>query len=500
MEGSKSGSYFSYFAVAGMLLLFLMESSEFFAKKLVTDLALDSNKDPRVRLNFNITLMDLRCEYAVVDVVSVLGTEQNVSSHITKWGVDAEGVRKRYAGRNKDQKDIKMFDSSVTSTIEELYSDGEDAVSLDEETLEYALRDQQYLFVDFYASWCSHCRALAPTWETLAELMSDVAEDLVEQHDHEYSEEEYEHAKKVEMPVMIAKIDCVLHKQVCMKQGILGYPTLRLFVDGERWKGGDYRGDRTVVAFADWLQQVEDAHKTDTENSSAKNVQLAHMAAKDRLDSEDEGSDEEHEWAEKVKRHKQRLHHSWVDAEHPGCNIAGHLLLDRVPGNFHIQARSPHHDLVPHMTNVSHVVHHLSIGEPVAERLIEQEKVILPEDVKRKLKPMNGNAYVTKELHEAYHHYLKVITTNVDGLKFGKRDLRAYQILQSSQLSFYRNDIIPEAKFVFDLSPVAVSYRTTSRRWYDYFTSILAIIGGTFTVVGLLESTIHATVARKRRY
>jgi hypothetical protein len=33
MEGSKSGSYFSYFAVAGMLLLFLMESSEFFAKK-----------------------------------------------------------------------------------------------------------------------------------------------------------------------------------------------------------------------------------------------------------------------------------------------------------------------------------------------------------------------------------------------------------------------------------------------------------------------------------
>jgi len=42
----------------------------------VTDLALDSNKDPRVRLNFNITMMDLKCEYAVVDVVSVLGTDQ----------------------------------------------------------------------------------------------------------------------------------------------------------------------------------------------------------------------------------------------------------------------------------------------------------------------------------------------------------------------------------------------------------------------------------------
>ena len=142
----------------------------------------------------------------------------------------------------------------------------------------------------------------------------------------------------------------------------------------------------------------------------------------------------------------------------------------------------------------------ISIGEPVAERLIEQGKVTLPVEVKNKLKPMNGNVYVTKDLHEAYHHYLKVITTNIDGLKFGKRDLRAYQILQSSQLSLYRNDVIPEAKFIYDLSPVAVSYRTTSRHWYDYLTSVLAIIGGTFTMVGLLESSVHATVNRRRRY
>ena len=33
MEGSKSGSYFSYVAVVGMLLLFLCESGEFFSRK-----------------------------------------------------------------------------------------------------------------------------------------------------------------------------------------------------------------------------------------------------------------------------------------------------------------------------------------------------------------------------------------------------------------------------------------------------------------------------------
>lgn len=122
-------------------------------KRPVTDLALDSNKEPRVRVNFNITMMDLKCEYTVVDVVSVLGTQQNVASHVTKWEVDAGGVRQRYQGRNKEQRDLELFDASVTETIEDLHENGEDAINLDIETFQYATREQEYLFVDFFASW-----------------------------------------------------------------------------------------------------------------------------------------------------------------------------------------------------------------------------------------------------------------------------------------------------------------------------------------------------------
>jgi hypothetical protein len=103
-----------------------------------------------------------------------------------------------------------------------------------------------------------------------------VAEHLVDQHDHDYSDEEYEHAKNIQLPVMVAKIDCVIHKDVCAKQHIMAYPTLRLFVEGERWRAGDYRIDRTVVAMADWLQQIEDTHKTELESDENKNVQLVH--------------------------------------------------------------------------------------------------------------------------------------------------------------------------------------------------------------------------------
>ena len=210
--------------------------------------------------------------------------------------------------------------------------------------------------------------------------------------------------------------------------------------------------------------------------------------------------EDDEEWSNKMKRQKRRLHHSWVDEDHPGCQLSGHLLLDRVPGNFHIQARSAHHDIVPHMTNVSHEVHSLTMGEPTAERMILQNKVFVPPEVKDKLSPMNGNVYITDNLHEAYHHYLKAITTSIDGLRFGKKEMVAYQIIESSQLSFYRQDVVPEAKFMFDLSPVAVTYSRKSRRWYDYITSVMAIVGGTFTVVGMLESSINSVVARKRRY
>jgi len=106
--------------------------------------------------------------------------------------------------------------------------------------------------------------------------MTIVAEDIVDERDHNYSTEDYEHAVKVELPVLIAKVDCVSHDALCRQQGIMAYPTLRLFVSGERWKGGDYRGDRTVIALADYLKEIEDTHKADTDKR--RTVEDAHKS------------------------------------------------------------------------------------------------------------------------------------------------------------------------------------------------------------------------------
>lgn len=291
----------------------------------------------------------------------------------------------------------------------------------------------------------------------------------IEEYGHDFTPEQFAHAKKAEKPVMIGKVDCVLHGELCKQQTIRAYPTLRFFVDGEHVL--DYRGHRTVVEMADWLVQQESRHKADLDHNP-KSVEKAAEAARRRMDV----SSEEREWTDQI-RNRHHRHQVWREDEHPGCQLAGHLMVDRVPGNFHVQARSASHDLVPHMTNVSHIVNQLSIGEPIVQRMIDTFQIQVPEDVPPKLTPMNGNVYVTQELHEAYHHYLKVITTKVDGNFFWgrsmKRQLKAYQLIQNSQLSYYRNDIVPEAKFIYDLSPISVHYQKRGRHWYDYLTSVI---------------------------
>jgi len=502
LEGTKRGSILSYVALFTMTTLFFLETSEFLSPRNVTDLALDVSDDPRIRLNFNITMLDFKCEWAVVDVVSSLGSNQNVTAHVTRWDLDSNGVRQTYRGRNRHQNDIVLFDESVTETIEELYVNGEDAVSLDEVTLQFAKNENEFLFVDFYASWCSHCRDLAPTWEALAEVMLDTGEHLGKLHHEDYDSEDYDAAEKVRLPVMVGKVDCVLHGIVCKTHAIRAYPTLQLFHNGEPWLGGEYRGHRTVMSMVEWLYFVEErVIELEGGSKDDQSLQHAHQIAHERFLG-DSVSDEERQWHEKLLQDRKRMHtKDWQVSEHPGCQLSGHLILDRAPGNFHIQARSQNQEFSAQMTNTSHMVNSLSVGDPAASSIVKAGRApkTLPMEAVEKMSPMDGNVYPTYDHHQSYHHYLKLVSTQVEGFKIGRRDVRVYQILENSQLALYRNDMIPEAKFQYDLSPIAVTYRNDSRPWYEYCTSIMAIIGGVFTVAGMVEAGIHATVKRVHR-
>ena len=61
----------------------------------------------------------------------------------------------------------------------------------------------------------------------------------------------------------------------------------------------------------------------------------------------------------------------------------------------------------------------------------------------------------------------------------------------------YRSDpAIPEAKFSFDLSPTAVVIIQGGKRWYEFITSLCAIIGGVFTVISLFDGAVYSVTKR----
>lgn len=56
------------------------------------------------------------------------------------------------------------------------------------------------------------------------------------------------------------------------------------------------------------------------------------------------------QWEEKAnpdddEREKKRLLYQQHRPEHPGCQVSGHLMVNRVPGNFHIEAKSKNYNL-----------------------------------------------------------------------------------------------------------------------------------------------------------
>jgi hypothetical protein len=166
LEGSRQGSAISWMALFVIATLFFIQTKAFFTNGVETVLALDADitKETLLRVNFNITLMDLKCEFANLNVVSVFGGKQHshtaAAVHISKFAVDSKQIRRQYMDRNMQQHDIDLHDHAVTASVEQMVEEKQrqDAVDLSPDELEIALTQHMFVFVDMFAGWCSHCR------------------------------------------------------------------------------------------------------------------------------------------------------------------------------------------------------------------------------------------------------------------------------------------------------------------------------------------------------
>lgn len=102
-----------------------------------------------------------------------------------------------------------------------------DVVDLTDDNFESITKQHHLLLVEFFAPWCGHCKRLAPEYESAATRLKGT--------------------------VSLAKVDCTANSDTCTKYGVNGYPTLKIFRDGE--ESGAYDGPRTADGIVSHLKK-----------------------------------------------------------------------------------------------------------------------------------------------------------------------------------------------------------------------------------------------------
>jgi len=78
-------------------------------------------------------------------------------------------------------------------------------------------------FIEFFAPWCGHCKNLAPEYEQVGQAFAPFKSSVV-----------------------VAKVDCDAHGDLCSRFQVSGYPTLKWFPQGEVTNPEQYSGGRTA--------------------------------------------------------------------------------------------------------------------------------------------------------------------------------------------------------------------------------------------------------------
>uniref|UniRef100_A0A5B6ZN21 Putative endoplasmic reticulum-Golgi intermediate compartment protein 3 n=1 Tax=Davidia involucrata TaxID=16924 RepID=A0A5B6ZN21_DAVIN len=181
--------------------------------------------------------------------------------------------------------------------------------------------------------------------------------------------------------------------------------------------------------------------------------------------------------------------------EGEGCNIHGSLVVNKVAGSFHFAPGKSFHQSNVHVLdllafqmdtyNISHRINRLAFGD------------YFPGVVN----PLDGVQWGQETPNGMYQYFIKVVPTiytDIRGHTIQSNQFSVTEHFKSAEMGRFRS--LPGVLFFYDLSPIKVTFKEEHASFLHFVTHICAIVGGIFTVAGIVDSFIyHGQKALKKK-
>lgn len=433
-EASPTGAAMTLVAVVTCLVLFVCETSAFLHAEPRTDMSLDSSQDAQLRINFDVQFYDMPCDFLTVGMWDAFGTERmNITRNIFKQSMDHEGKEKGHGYTDDELVELEYSDQSYTADeLQDLDSDWSSSSDQFQHD-DFEMVVQAHDYT-FVNFYADWCPHSRHFVPTWDKFETSVNS----------GQDAMVDADSATANVRALRINCVDFEKTCQDQKIHSFPSVRL-----------YRRSTTDAQFS-----VYDGPRTTTALSAFA-----------------------HEEVRKKHTHTGAHYHEMFTE---GCRMNGHVDAPRIPGTLHFEAmHKKDRNLNSAFTNLSHQVHHFSFGD-------EQSTLSsLPPEYSQQAAPLDGKVFTVEKFHMAPQHFIKVVHT-----RFESDALRSYQLTHQWSVRTLQRKAIPQAKFSYDLSPVEVVIRAGDVRWYDFVTSVFAIIGGAFTFMSMTTGILNLVSAQ----
>lgn len=166
--------------------------------------------------------------------------------------------------------------------------------------------------------------------------------------------------------------------------------------------------------------------------------------------------------------------------KHIGCRLEVSFQINKVPGNFHLSTHSASHQ--PSVIDMAHEIHEISFGDDVRTYNLHGS-----------FDPLSGIQKLDDSALQSHEYHLRIVPSIYEEISGSTLRPYQYSYAYKKYISIgFTGHVIPAVWFKYDINPISVKYKERRKPFYEFLCMTCAIVGGTFTVAGIIDSLVFS--------